>query len=106
MAKKPRKQITYKIKRSKSDWALAKLIGDQIGIWLADSYEQYEKEKEDERTSPGYIGIDHENEQLSRFFDLIYHFVDDIPATKFSFSVDGRYYEALQNLAVSNIRIV
>ena len=99
MAKKSRKKITYQIKRSQSDWALSKVMEDQIGLWLADSYDQYEKEKENERTSPGYIGIDHEDEQLSRFFDLIYHFVDYIPVRNFSFAVYGPCYEALQNLA-------
>ena len=95
MAKNPRKKITYKIKSSKSDWALAKLIDDQMGLWVAGGYEPCETKNEDERTSPKIIGRDHKKEHLSRFFYLIYHFVYDIQKTDYSFDVYGRYYKAM-----------
>ncbi len=99
MAKKSRKKITYKIKRNQSDWALSKLMEDQMGLWLADSFEQYEKEQENIRTNSWAVGNDDNDDNLARFFDLIYHFVDDIPENDYSFDVYGRYFEALQALA-------
>lgn len=91
--------IKYKGEPGKDAWTAAKLIKDQQGLWIADDYAEYEKQRDALKCDPMAYSDHYENERFNRYIELLYHFVPDDMLDEYSFGPSGRHSELMDTLA-------